>query len=754
VCVNGGTFTKQSGGVIYGSNASGILKNTAITTNGGHAVYVYQDPGSKMRDSTVGEGATLDSTKSGEAGGWVDQWTVVTFDADGGSPATQERSVTSGNSLGSARPLDPARDGYAFSGWYTQRNGGGTEFTADTPVSANTTVYAYWTIPDLSSVLSLAESLVWLDRHAEDGRSYTIAVKDNESIEPKTLSYSGKTVSITLSGETAWTVDLSADLQGSLFTVGSGVTLGLGSNITLRGRSGNTSALVRVESGGTLVMDPGSKISGNTSSSDGGGVYVDGGTFTMNGGEISGNTASNGGGVYVSGGTLAMGGGAVVAQNNDVYLSSDRYITVTGDLTGNTPVAVITPSSFSAGRTVLTGVNADSVEKFALSSEDWCIALNGTEGQLVNPAASLTNSDGTTYFATLQAAINAAPAGGSAASPASTIALLADVTLTSAITLSGKHIRLVSGKAPSATVKRGPEFTGYLFTVNSGASLTLGKGADGEELIIDGDKQTERTTDSLIRVAGGTLAMTGGVTLQNNAADRYGGGVYVYSSGTFNMSGGTISGNTATGTDGCGGVDVRNNSTFNMSGGTISGNTASNYGGGVSVYGSTFNMSGGTISNNTDGGVYVSSSGTFTMNNGTISGNIATHGGGVSVGGPFYMYGGTISGNTASNNSNIATANGGGVSANNSIFKMSGGTISGNTATGNGGGVYGSIFTKQSGGVIYGDTDTNHTEGSTENTAKGGTGHAVYVAYDGPKIRNSTADETVDLASNDTDNWE
>ena len=42
--------------------------------------------------------------------------------------------------------------------------------------------------------------------------------------------------------------------------------------------------------------------------SDGGGVYVNGGAFTMTGGTISGNTANNGGGVCVSG-TFTMSGG-------------------------------------------------------------------------------------------------------------------------------------------------------------------------------------------------------------------------------------------------------------------------------------------------------------------------------------------------------------------------------------------------------------------------------------------------------------
>jgi hypothetical protein len=51
-------------GVIYGSDASAGLKNTALNT--GHAVVA----GSKKRDTTAGETDTLDSTVEGPEGGW------------------------------------------------------------------------------------------------------------------------------------------------------------------------------------------------------------------------------------------------------------------------------------------------------------------------------------------------------------------------------------------------------------------------------------------------------------------------------------------------------------------------------------------------------------------------------------------------------------------------------------------------------------------------------------------------------------
>jgi hypothetical protein len=65
-----GTFIKQAGGIIYGSDAGNTLKNTA--TRGdyyGHAVYIDKSP-SKKRNSTAGSGGTLDSRLNGSAGGW------------------------------------------------------------------------------------------------------------------------------------------------------------------------------------------------------------------------------------------------------------------------------------------------------------------------------------------------------------------------------------------------------------------------------------------------------------------------------------------------------------------------------------------------------------------------------------------------------------------------------------------------------------------------------------------------------------
>ena len=133
--------------------------------------------------------------------------------------------------------------------------------------------------------------------------------------------------------------------------------------------------------------------------------------------------------------------------------------------------------------------------------------------------------------------------------------------------------------------------------------------------------------------------------------------------------------------------------TFNMYGGEISGNyedvfdKVSQSGGGVSMDGGTFTMYGGKITGNhaasRGGGVYVSS-GSFTMYNGVISDNTAgTNGGGILAIGSVTIKGGTIS-------DNVTDGNGGGVYVyNNNLTLADDAIITGNAATkGNGGGVY------------------------------------------------------------------
>jgi hypothetical protein len=241
-------------------------------------------------------------------------------------------------------PRPSPREDYYFRGWCEDEELSGDALTAiPTGSTGDKNLYPKWITMPVEA--TLAESLAWISANAWEGESYPITVRANESIGPRSLSYSGKTVSITINGDdTERTVNLSSN--GSLFAVGRGVTLTLGENLTLQGRTSNNASLVRVNSGGTLVMESGAKITGNfapgttTDSYSGGGVNVAGGTFTMNGGAISGNSTDGGGGVSVDGGIFTMSGGEIsgntASSGGGVQVNGGTFTMSGGEISDNT----------------------------------------------------------------------------------------------------------------------------------------------------------------------------------------------------------------------------------------------------------------------------------------------------------------------------------------------------------------------------------------------------------------------------------
>jgi hypothetical protein len=124
----------------------------------------------------------------------------------------------------------------------------------------------------------------------------------------------------------------------------------------------------------------------------GGGVYVGSGTFTMNGGTVSGNMVSgndaNGSGVFVSGGTFTMSDGAISSNTASSSGGGVRVADGTFWLRGGTVY----------GRGAGTGLANTATFGASLSIQDTAaIAKYGSGGDIIESGlatdATLTGHD-------------------------------------------------------------------------------------------------------------------------------------------------------------------------------------------------------------------------------------------------------------------------------------------------------------------------------------------------------------------------
>ena len=106
----------------------------------------------------------------------------------------------------------------------------------------------------------------------------------------------------------------------------------------------------------TLTISDTAKITGNTATGNGGGVFcANKGSLTMTGGSITDNTATGmGGGVHFNnnaGSKFRISGGADISGNkkdsadNNVYLPANKYITIEGKMTGSRKIGVTTETT-------------------------------------------------------------------------------------------------------------------------------------------------------------------------------------------------------------------------------------------------------------------------------------------------------------------------------------------------------------------------------------------------------------------------
>ena len=381
-------------------------------------------------------------------------------------------------------------------------------------------------------------------------------------------------------------------------------------------------------------------ITGNTATGQGGGVYSASGKITMTGGSIENNNASQGAGMYESGGSAAMSDGSITGnkatqKGGGVYVSEGGSLRISGlvQITGNKKEDAANNVELAAGKTITIqsglaegasiGVTtaktpetgdyskvASGAEEYFLTEADakrffsdvdqsaytiMCadnqlILTKAGDGQLhYHPICGETcahkNADGTfqhkdVYWEATSTLTNDMPAG--------------YYYLT-------KNVTLTQSWQPVA---------GMVLDLN-GHDIIMN--ADGYVISRGNDPGAFTLTDCM-----GGQGRYGKITHENK---HTGGGIKLaspwshYYAMSFEMYGGSITGNIGSYPGVCLEYNSTRSITFNMYGGEITNNKNTN-----------------TTGSYKGGGVYVARGNTFIMQGGKITGNqTATSGGGVYV---------------------------------------------------------------------------------------------------------------------------
>lgn len=590
-------------------------------------------------------------TDGGDGGVVTPSTYTVTFDAAGGKFADGKNIMTETVQSGTAvsQPSSPTRDGWVFTWWKDPKTGSAYDFSK--PVTGSFTLTANWTqefyvnptsgddtnLGTQDKPLATIQAAVGKINDLNDGSSaYTILLMGDVRDSSSVAYVSGKnfslvnivpaaTLNLTIKSNidgTTRTIDAGRDdiSTGRVMYVGAKASVTLQDVVVTGGYVKDTSGGgVCVDSGGIFIMNDGI-ISDNYAGFDGGGVYVSpNAAFIMRGGSIKTNDVdagagnySGGGGVYVNGGTFTMEDGEIT-QNNGLKNGGGVYVGGSGTL------------SMSGGEIFSNTVNGNGGGVYVSADSTFTMTSGITVPKIIGNEAD-GNGGGVYAGGTLN--MNGGEISGNTATyNGGGIAVDGGVNSNIKVSIAGGTI----GKAGSPNTAE----NGGGIGVMSGMVVMTGAGSVS---------YNEATSNG-----GGIYLLNGSVTLQGGAVSnnkaKNGGGVHTTSSPTLEMTGGVISNNVAT----VNGGGVNLSGTLTMTGGSIEYNTAASDGGGVYVdAGTTFNMTTSTdgtspqiTSNNAKngGGVYLVNMGILGMGDGIISGNTATTGAGVYDNGMLSMAG-------------------------------------------------------------------------------------------------------------------
>lgn len=496
------------------------------------------------------------------------------------------------------------------------------------------------------------------------------SIIDNESSSTGTgIIFSGTSLKITgckIQGNNKNTTDMNQ--KGGGIYIDSADAVVTISDSTINENNAQTGAGIYLNSG-TLTISS-TTMESNTATGDAGALCINNGSVTLTDCTFSGNTTtSNGKAVYFADGTLNLNG-KIQSSTDDFYIPTGKIITIQTPLSDDSSV-LVTPSDHINNTQILQaedGVTlADEAGKFKISNPDYIISKEGKLCYL--GTTSTTAEDNIAVFTNIPAGCEA------------TVNLdnLGQTTWNNhpSIEINGK----VTVKATNPTTINSE--ASCIFTVKTGGTLTLSdkvtlnntsanpsscvKVEEGGTLILDGAKITLTSTTGPvgISITNGTLIMNSGTISGMH------GPAIVATNSNITITGGTISNNS-----GSRATVSLTNCTADIKNLTVTNNYANWYGGGIMISGvGTYTFTNCEISNNSTGysngtkgyggGIYIETTGTVTLKDCTITGNSAINNGSSSKGGGIYLKSGTltttgctISSNTTKNGSEETTDNG------------------------------------------------------------------------------------------------
>ncbi len=525
------------------------------------------------------------------------------------------------------------------------------------------------------------------------------------------------------------------------------ITIAGGGSVTLE--SGEISgycfdgsgAGVNVEKNGTFIMN-GGQIKENQSALYGGGIYAYAPSdLSLNGGEISGNTAQYGGGVSIylinkteksyivndvairentalaDGGGLYAEGPIKLEVNNGICSKNTAAENGGGFCFKDMAYVTFAGAAEMSENTADTGTGggfAFLAEGSSLLMENGMVINNhaGTNGGGVgflensnpNAVSSFTMENG------LIGNNTADKKGGGIYG-----CIRSNITINNGSINENKAgeygggvcVDSVNGKSGCFTMKGG-EVSGNTLTSDTstryGGGLFAGAYSD---VVLSGGKMNDNknayygsgvyiNNNSRIKLEG-DIEISGNKTDANNAT-ACGGGIYVSASSELTMTGGTISENSGEGGLRGGGLYLMNGVDAQISGGKIRGNISNGEGGGIYCYNDTTKL---TIDGTTEisGNRSEGGSSNFPRGGGIFSGTVTIKGNAQIIenfangeGGGIYNTSSLVVEGNPIISSNSANSNGGGIAViggNSKInFTMTGGALENNSSASNGGGIY------------------------------------------------------------------